>query len=275
MFGLIPATLLSGYAPYAAFDAFGGTSIGSAIAAYYAAGKDPLKLPSLMLDAFPDIFTAPWYRYCWCRSSKYPSDGLVKFLNQIFGDMTLGKIQKPLYIVSFDFSQHRIKVFSSVGNQDENVRIADAVLKSVSAPTYFPPDVPHVDGGLCANNPSVVTAAGVAKNYSLEMDELSVMSIGTGFYTNTTVDMSGAASWGSAEWGLRIIPAMLDASVSTFEFLASQLPFKAYCRWNKVPLENDWTMDQTDILQALISTVGLYQEDFDKAFDAFIKESQK
>ena len=274
VFGLVPATLLEDYSPYAIFDAFGGTSIGSAIAAYYACGLPAKDLPGLMLNAFPEIFTAPWYRYCWARSSKYPSNGLVKFLTTTFGDRTFAGVLKPLYVVSFDFSLSKPKVFSSVGDQDKDIKIADAVHASVAAPTYFEPYQVNVDGGLWANNPSVVATAGIAKNYDLEFKDLSLLSLGTGDFPEVPTDMDNSAAWGLAEWGLRIIPAMLNGNVKGFEFIASQLPFKSYLRYNSVALNSKWAMDDTSDLQAIIDATKPYKTDFETHFDKWLKEAE-
>ena len=284
VFGLVPATALAKYKPYSIFNAFGGTSIGSACAAYYACGKDPALLPILMLEAFPDIFTAPWYRYLNPRSSKYPADGLKKFLNQTFGDQTLGQVDKPLYIMSFDFANKSPKVFASTGDQDKEVRIADAVLASVSAPTYFPPAGDFVDGGLWANCPAVATAAALTNTFRIEIDQVSLFSVGTGVISKKPTDMSGADSWGILSWAARIVDAMLEGgSVRGNAFIASELPFKAYRRWDKVQLDPDWTMDDTKHLKEISEIMGgllnqtidmtTYQQDFDAEIELWMKES--
>ena len=279
VFGLIPATQLRSRLIYKDFDAYGGTSIGSAIAAYYACGLDPSGLPDLMLKAFPDIFTAPWYRHCNACCSDYPSDGLVKFLDQIFGDRTMGAILRPLYIVSTDLQKKRPKVFSSMDPKDADVRVQDAVLASVSAPTYFPPFQfmePKlqklvsilVDGGLWANNPSVAVIASIMDDFKIDdMKQLSVMSLGTGFYTDNDIDASNAKNWSEYQWALPLIHCMLDLSVASNEYIASKYPLNAYMRWNKVPLEAGWLMDSTDILNDIIAQTLPYQGDFDQCYD--------
>jgi patatin-like phospholipase/acyl hydrolase len=277
VFGLIPATLLAQYSPYAIFDVFAGTSIGSVVAAYYVCGFDPAKLPPLMMDAFPDIFTAPWYRYCNYFSSKYGRDGVKKFLDDTFGNMKLGQCQKPLYIMSFDFSRRRPKVFASTSPQDADVLIADALLSSVSAPTYFPPNGVYVDGGLWANCPSVATVAAVTKTFKVPMDSLSVFSVGTGEYPDIPLDMSSSDSWGTLDWAPKIIDAMLNGgSVRGMEYIASELPLKAYCRWDSVVLDMDWQMDSTgDILQKIVDATTPWQPNFDASLAEFLKQAQQ
>lgn len=272
VFGLIPATLFKECSPYAIFDVFGGTSIGSVIAAYYACGLNVSDLPNLMMDAFPEIFNAPWYRNINPRCSKYPNDSLKSFLSKVFGNKTLGSVHKPLFIVSFNMSKSRIKVYTSTGNQDSDILVADALLDSVSAPTYFPP-TPLVDGGLCANNPSVVIASGTTNVFNIEMEDISVFSVGTGFFTNTDIDMSGASSWSTLEWASPIIKAMLAATITTNEYIASELPLKAYCRWNKVPLESEWAMDNPGYLKDIIAQTLPYQGDFDGNLSNWLKQA--
>ena len=107
----------------------------------------------------------------------------------------------------------------------------------------------------------------------MEMQDISVFSIGTGNFPEMQTDMSGASSWGIAEWGLRIIPAMLQATVTGFEFIAAQMPFKAYCRWNEVMLKPSWAMDDTADLQALVDATTSMQANFDAALNKFMQEA--
>lgn len=285
VFGLIPASLLAKHQPYSLFNAFGGTSIGAAIAAYYACDKDPTKLPGLMLKAFPEIFTAPWYRYLDPRSSKYPASGLKKFLKEIFGDQMLCQVDKPLYITAFDFANKRPKVFASTSVQDNNVKIADAVLCSVSAPTYFPPAGNFVDGGLWANCPALVTAAALTHTFKIEIDKVCLFSVGTGEFPDNPTDMSNAKNWGILSWASRIVDAMIEGgSVHGNAFIAAELPFHVYTRWDKVPLQKDWTMDDTDHLKAISMAINApldgastktYQDDFDEELLTWVQASRQ
>ena len=65
------------------------------------------------------------------------------------------------------------------------MRVSDAVLASCSAPTYFDPVVVDdkyrlIDGGLWANNPSLVAIIDANYRLKIPLKEIRVLSIGTG-----------------------------------------------------------------------------------------------
>jgi len=274
IFGLIPAIAFANYSPYSIFDAFGATSIFAPIAAYYAIGEDPAKLPALLMDYLPDIFHAPWYRNMNPCCSKYPNDALIKFLVKVFGDMPMKHVQKPLYITASDLANKKPKVFSSTGDQDGDVLIRDAILYSVSAPTYFPICNGYADGGLWANCPSAVLAAGLSKTFSMEMKDIAVFSVGTGHVKDDTMDVSGANSWSLIRWAKPLIEYMLDGgSVKGMDFIASQLPLRKYTRWDEVELSPKWEMDDTSILQEVATLAVQAQPSFDKALMGFLSST--
>ena len=79
--------------------------------------------------------------------------------------MLLGQVKIPLILPAVDIGNGCVHVLKSnydpTFTRDYKVRVSDAVLASCSAPTYFDPIVIDdkyrlVDGGLWANNPSLV-----------------------------------------------------------------------------------------------------------------------
>ena len=64
--------------------------------------------------------------------------------------------------------------------------LTDAILASCSAPTYFDPHCVGsyllADGGLWANNPSLVAVIDAKKRLGQKLEDIKVLSIGTGLY---------------------------------------------------------------------------------------------
>ena len=123
--------------------------------------------------------------------SKYDSKFLADFLFSKLGDITLGEIEKPLILNATNASVGDIHVFKSFYQQqkrkgdyvrDGEVPLYKAVLASCSAPIYFDPvDINGTlicDGGIWANNPSLVGYTEAIRNFRTE--KIKILSLGTG-----------------------------------------------------------------------------------------------
>jgi patatin-like phospholipase/acyl hydrolase len=88
------------------------------------------------------------------------------------------ELNKPLFVTSSDSDgPKKNKVFDTHG--DGATLLAYAVRCSASAPTYFPPvDGRYMDGGLWANNPSMVAFTGAVR-LGVPENEIRILSIGT------------------------------------------------------------------------------------------------
>ena len=112
---------------------------------------------------------------------------------------TLGEVPVPLIVPSVDIGNGCVHIFKSKYAdgfvRDPDAKVSDAVLASCSAPTYFDPHLVAgkyqlVDGGLWANNPSLVAVIDAKYRLSISLDDIRVLSIGTGksktFYDRKT-----------------------------------------------------------------------------------------
>lgn len=171
------------------FGMFAGTSTGSIIAAGLAYGLRAGRLVELYREATSTIFGSP--RLSALRgwvANRYSSNSLRDALKDNFGDATLGQIGCPLLIPAVDVVNGCVHVFKSSYLpkyvRDKNVAVSDAVLASCSAPTYFRPHTMGTyrvaDGGLWANNPSLIAVADVRYNMSVPLQNVKVLSLGTG-----------------------------------------------------------------------------------------------
>lgn len=148
---------LSGRPAYELGNAYAGTSTGSIIASALAHGISATELTELYLKEGKTIFKK---RNIFSRlnSHTYSPDGLTSILKDVFGNVRLGEIEAPLLITAADFhgndSDGVTDFYTPESHPDMLIR--EAVLRSCSAPTYFPPVASrYADGGLFANNPSM------------------------------------------------------------------------------------------------------------------------
>ena len=128
--------------------------------------------------------------------SKYSSRSLEQVIRNCVSDLTLGEISTPLMITGSDISTGGVHVFKSrylkdLGEpyvRDGDVVLSDAILASCAAPAYFDPvpvgDFLLADGGLWANNPSIIALTEAVSKFRRLVEQVRILSIGTGHSVN-------------------------------------------------------------------------------------------
>jgi patatin-like phospholipase/acyl hydrolase len=275
IFGVIPATQLKDKDVLNDFDVYAGTSIGAAICAWYAMGLPPEKLPVEMAEALPRIFSRGFWDKVRPWGPKWPKTELEDWCRSTFC-MKLGHLKKHFIAVSMDYSERRPMVFDSMNPAHKDIYLYEAVLASVSAPTYFLPQGNYVDGGIFANNPSVVATACVAAGYDVETLQIGVLSVGTGNFNKPAINMSGCWRWTPLHWAATIIPVMMEGGTEIgMSFIASQLPLGVYYRSNLVALDKDWDMDGPDAIPECIRRATNNIDPFNQCYRNFKDECTK
>jgi len=204
------------------FQLIAGTSTGSIIAAGLACGKSASDMLSLYEKHAQTIFHRRLFHRFGLLGSRYHNNGLKIALDEAFGDIRLGEVCTPLIIPSTNIGNGCVHVFKSAYDpgfvRDKNVFVKDAVLASCSAPTYFDPctvmEYALADGGLWANNPALVAAIDAKRRLKISLDQLSVLSLGTGtskqFYPQKKRWYFRFMGWGFAtRWQRQNFIAML------------------------------------------------------------------
>lgn len=173
------------------FHMYAGTSTGSIIAAGLAVGFTAEKIFDLYNNHGATIFKKSWisnFDLVNLFKSRYNKNVLRDLLVKFFGDITLGQVSKPLIIPAIDIGSGQVHVFKSTYDKnfvrDAKVLLVDAVLASCCAPTYFDPHIvgpyPLADGGVWANNPSLVSVIDAKRRLGIKLEDIRVFSIGTG-----------------------------------------------------------------------------------------------
>lgn len=174
------------------FGMFAGTSTGSIIASGLASGISAKALTDFYITHGKSIFARRLWSYLdilTIFTSKYSHACLAGLLEDVFGTQTLGDVPVPLIIPAVDIGNGCVHVFKSKYAdgfiRDPGVKLSDAVLASCSAPTYFDPHIVEgkyqlVDGGIWANNPSLVAVIDAQYRLKVPLADIRVLSIGTG-----------------------------------------------------------------------------------------------
>ena len=180
------------------FDLIAGTSTGSILAGAAAAAIPMANIVELFEKESPRIFRKRWFipgiAMLW--RSKYSRRTLDDVLQQYVPRLTLGEVATPLLITSADLVTGGVHVFKSAYlaqlgepyERDGEVFLRDAILASCAAPTFFDPKQVQshllVDGSLWANNPSIIALTEALSKFNRTIEDVRVLSIGTGHAPN-------------------------------------------------------------------------------------------
>ncbi len=241
------------------FDLIAGTSTGSIIAGAAAAGIPMSDVVKLFEEKAPRIFRRRWLGSFHIRS-KYARPPLEQVIRNCVSDLTLGEVSTPLMIMGSDISTGGVHVFKSrypkeLGEsyvRDSDVALGDAILASCAAPTYFDP-VPVdsfllADGGLWANNPSIMALTEAVSKFGKSIDQIRILSIGTG-YSVTLYPKRRLwgliTGWGREKLVSYVLRLQSDASANMAKLLLGD----RYLRLD--PKIEAWGLDDTGHMDSL------------------------
>ncbi len=191
------------------FDLITGTSTGGIIALGLAMGMRPREIVQFYVAEGPKIFRQRkfWTSIRWTLRSKFPQQPLAEALKKYFGDWVMADSKKRLVVPSYNLAKDEVYVFKTPHHQrlttDGKVPLWKVALATSAAPTYFPccehvDGMRLVDGGLWANNPTMVGIVEAVSLLGIPLQSISTFSLGT---TNSIaqksrrVDCGGLWHW--------------------------------------------------------------------------------
>ena len=186
--------------------------------------------------------------------SRYSRHGLDNVLQRYVPRRNLGEVETPLMITSADLATGGVHVFKSrylaeLGEpyeRDGEVLLRDAILASCAAPTFFDPkDVGShllVDGGLWANNPSIIALTEALSKFNRTVEEVRILSIGTGNAPNM---YRRKRHWGLLTgWGRdKLVSYTMGLQSQASTNMAGLILGNNYLRLD--PTIEDWRLDDT------------------------------
>jgi patatin-like phospholipase/acyl hydrolase len=149
------------------FDLIAGTSVGGLIALGLASGRSASDLRELLLTLVPKVFGKHNRRFPFMHPlrPRYHVEVLERELQSLFGASTLADLTADVCVTAVSLIDAKPRLYKtdySARNAGRlNERLVDVAMASAAAPTYFSARSSQysanlVDGGLAANNPSVI-----------------------------------------------------------------------------------------------------------------------
>lgn len=160
---------------------------------------------------------------------KFGSNGIDTVLREEFGDIQLKSMITPTMLTAYETQIRKPVFFTSWSNGEIYAR--DACRASSAGPTYFPPahfSIPpapfntYVDGGLIANNPSVVALTEASKLYQVDKNNVLVLSLGTGS-DEQPIEYDKCKDWGALSWVRPLISVMMDGVSAKDAYTLSEI----------------------------------------------------
>lgn len=178
---------------YKRFDLVFGTSTGGIIASLIALGYEIDEIHDLYKKHVPSVMRA--------TSAQGKSEALAKLAHEVYGTRTFSDVKTGIGIVTTKWMVERPMIFKGNVAQAHGrigtfkpgfgVSIADAVQASCSAYPFFNrkvvttaagDNIELIDGGYCANNPTLYAIADAIEAMKKERSDLRVVSVGVGVY---------------------------------------------------------------------------------------------
>lgn len=247
-------------------DLLVGTSTGGILALGLAAGQSPQAMGDIYSQRGGAIFDDS----IWDNlrdlgktvGADYSAKGLKAELRRVFGDQRLQDLGRKVAIPAFDLDNEaspaertwKPKIFHNFTGADSDgaQRVADVALYTSAAPTYFPSADGYIDGGVFANNPSIVALVQAistrnAAHERAALDDVVMLSVGTG--VSLTYIKGQTLDWGYAQWAQPLINVLMDGTAGIADYQARQLLGQRYHRLQLVfPPTETIALDAVDKL---------------------------
>jgi predicted acylesterase/phospholipase RssA len=175
------------------FDLVYGTSTGAIIATLIALGHEVEEIHALYKEHVPAVMGV--------RKPAQKSAALATLANKLFADRQFTDVQTGIGVVATRWATEKPMIFKASVSQAHGregsfvpgfgVRIADAVQASCSAVPFFEhkfvttakgDHVELIDGGYCANNPTLYAIADAIHPLRKRPEDVRVINIGVGVY---------------------------------------------------------------------------------------------
>jgi patatin-like phospholipase/acyl hydrolase len=241
------------------FDLIVGTSTGGIIALALACGAPARAVFDLFLQKGRQVFARPRHLGMLLRP-KYDNHFLIAALRDFFGTKVMNDVSTPVCVTSYELENSYPRIWKD-DHAADLVPAGDELawkvaLATSAAPIFFPgaqvsKGDSHVDGGLFANNPTLIGLTEAAEYFRQPLDQIRVLSVGAGERAER-IPYEKARRMGVWYWRTAAIEHMLIAQARISHEIARRLlgP-KQYVRVN-VPLERPYPLDDYDAARNLI-----------------------
>jgi len=207
-----------------------GTSAGAVIAALLALGRSVKDISSPYEKHVPTVMQA--------KSRREKSLALAKLGDAIFRDNTFDKMKTGVGIVATRWVIKRPMIFKTSIEQAHGrmgtfspgfgVKVSDAVQASCSAFPFFERKmvktdkgdlIELIDGGYCANNPTLYAIADAIMALKLPPEHIRVISVGVGVYPSPKPSWFSTTKWAQKLMSVQLLQKTLEINTQSMDQL--------------------------------------------------------
>ena len=216
------------------FDLIFGTSTGAIIAALLAQGRKVDDIHELYKEHVPRIMQQ--------KKPKEKSKALTELADEVFGDALFDSVKTAVGIVTTKWVIERPMIFKGSVSQAHGragtfvpgfgVPIGQAVEASCSAYPFFErksvvtsvgDQVELVDGGYCANNPTLYAIADATRALGIAPELLRVVSVGVGNYPEPKAGFLSRVRWYKYLLSVQLLQKTLEINTQSMDQLRTVL----------------------------------------------------
>ena len=219
---------------YERFDLIYGTSTGSIIGSLLGLGKSVREIIELYQEHVPTVMKS--------TNRTQRTVALTDLQKVIFGDATFEAMATNVGVVTAKWMLHEPMIFKTNINQafglkesfvpGFGVRVGDAVQASCSAYPYFDrknvvtskgDSIELIDGGFCANNPTLYALGDALVSMKNEPARVRVVSLGCGSYPTPAAKWWTLDYWIEQTPGVQLLQKTLEINTASMERLRTLL----------------------------------------------------
>jgi len=216
------------------FDLIFGTSTGSIIASLLALGKSVKEILAIYNEHVPTVMKE--------SGNEHRTAALASLAQSVYGDASFTDMKTFVGIVATRWMEERPMIFKTSPDQAHGgessfspgfgVPVRDAVQASCSAIPFFKSKtvttdkgetIELIDGGFCANNPTLYAIADATHALKKDHEELRVVSLGVGTYPPRQLPFWTWNYWKSKTPGVKIAHKTFEINTQSMEQLRKLL----------------------------------------------------